>query len=59
MHQIALTVQRHVLMNHMNDSSFQSMCLKCLPPACTCDIRWSCHWWTPVFWYQRSWRKSN
>jgi len=26
-------------MNHINENSFQSMCLKFLPPACTCDLR--------------------
>jgi len=43
MHQTASTVYRNVLLNNINNNSFQSMCLKCPPPACTCDLRQSHH----------------
>jgi len=44
MHQIALIIFKNVLMNHINENSFQSICLKCPPPICTCDHRLLCHW---------------
>jgi len=33
MHPVTLPVSQNVLMNHISERSFRSMCSKCLPPA--------------------------
>jgi len=55
--QITLIVLSNVPMNHVNEHSFQSMCSKCPPPACTHDLRWSHHWSIAAL--MMSWSKSN
>jgi len=46
-----------VVVNHVNEHSFQSMRSKCPPPACTHDLRQSSHWSVAAL--VMSWSKPN